>query len=93
MKQEAFTEDGWYLTADIGMMDDDKRLHIIDRKKNVLELYVKGRSVWIPTGKLEAVYQEASWVHQLFIHGERTQEHLVAVAVLDKNMVRSGFIC
>lgn len=78
--QEAFIG-GWYLTGDIGMIDGEKKLHIIDRKKLFLELYVKGRSVWIPTGKVESLFQRSAWIDQLYVHGDRAQDSLIAVAV------------
>ncbi|WP_323735699.1 class I adenylate-forming enzyme family protein [Methanosphaera sp. ISO3-F5] len=34
--KETFTEDGWYLSGDIGYIDDDQRLFITDRKKDMI---------------------------------------------------------
>jgi hypothetical protein len=40
--------DRWYSTGDIGRFDPvSKRLSIVDRKSNFVELYVDGRSVWV----------------------------------------------
>ena len=74
-------ENGFFCTGDIGEFDENGNLHVIDRKKNILEIYLDGRSVWIPSGKVESVLAKCSCVKQIFIHGERTQHSLVAVVV------------
>jgi long-subunit acyl-CoA synthetase (AMP-forming) len=79
---ELFDDDGYLLTGDIGMLKDDK-LEIIDRKNNLIELYVDGRSEWIPVGSLEFEYlKESKLFHQIYIYGDRMSSHLIAVVVL-----------
>lgn len=76
-------KDGFFLTGDIGEIDAEGKLHIIDRKKNIIDLYIDGRSVWVPVGLLEAFYlaHASKAIKQIFIHGERTQPCLAAVVV------------
>jgi len=84
---EAFTEDGWFRSGDLGRLDKDGHLYIVGRAKDVIVL---------PSGKnvhpedLEVHYLKAPEVEELAIIGvadtseERAgAEKLVAIAIPD----------
>jgi long-subunit acyl-CoA synthetase (AMP-forming) len=80
--KDLFDNDGYLLTGDIGMLKDEK-LEIIDRKNNLIELYVNGRSEWIAVGNLEFEYlNESKLFHQMYLYGDRMSSHLIAVVVV-----------
>jgi len=57
-------------------------LRIIDRCKNMVELYIRGRSVWVAMQHLEQdVYQKARCVHQICLVADRNQPVMVAIVV------------
>lgn len=75
-------KDGWYYTQDIGRLDSFGNLSIIDRKSDLVELYVDGRSEWFPTGPLENLYLSSSkLIKNIYLHGDRMQSYMVAVVV------------
>ena len=73
--------DGYFLTGDIGMIDSEGLLHIIDRKKNVIELYLDGQSFWIPISNIESKLIECDKIEKLVIHGQRLSNYLIAIVV------------
>jgi len=75
--EKAFTEDGWFKSGDIAMVDHLGRFTIIDRRKNVLKL---AQGEYVSPERIEGVYLSAlNYLAQGFVHGDSLQTSLVAV--------------
>lgn len=57
---EAFTDDGWFKTGDIGREQPDGGIQVLDRVKDA----IKSGGEWIPSSVLESVITELPWVAQ-----------------------------
>ncbi|KAI1920049.1 medium-chain fatty acid-CoA ligase faa2 [Ophidiomyces ophidiicola] len=74
---KAMTEDGWFKTGDVCMVDENGRFTIIDRRKNLLKL---AQGEYVSPERIEGIYQSACpYLAQSFVHGDSVQTHLVAI--------------
>ncbi|CAI5448660.1 unnamed protein product [Caenorhabditis angaria] len=78
--KEAFTEDGFMKTGDIGRWTSNGTLEIIDRMKNVFKL-PQGKFV-APEG-VESLYISSRFVNQVYVHGDVQKPWLVAIVSPD----------
>ncbi len=63
-------------------------LYIVDRCKHMVELYIRGRSVWVAMEKLEqSVYQKLSCVRQICLVADRNQPVMVAIVVPSRSFL------
>ncbi|KAI9479178.1 hypothetical protein BX667DRAFT_468085 [Coemansia mojavensis] len=77
--------DGWLHTGDIGQINADGTLSIIDRSKN---LFKTGRGVWVAPEPIEIAYSTSPLVKSVFVHGDQAQRDVVGVVVPDsKNFI------
>ena len=63
---EAFTDDGWFRTGDIGHLDDDGFLWITDRKK---ELFKTSGGKYIAPTHIEGMIRSSRFVNQAVLVG------------------------
>ncbi|KAI8928445.1 hypothetical protein BC831DRAFT_448706 [Entophlyctis helioformis] len=82
---ETIDADGWVHTGDIGKWDATGHLCLIDRKKNIFKL---AQGEYISPEKVESVYSRHELVDGIFVHGESTESHLVAVVIVEKETLK-----
>jgi len=71
---EAFTEDGWLKTGDIGRITSDGFLQIVDRKKDIL-VTAGGKNV--APANIELLFRDDPWIEHLVVYGDG-RKYLVA---------------
>ena len=77
--REAFTEDGWLKTGDVGRFTEDGFLQIIDRKKEIL-VTAGGKNV--PPANIELRFADDPLIAHLVVYGDG-KKYLVAGVWLD----------
>lgn len=77
---EAFTEDGWFMSGDVGVIYDNGAVKIIDRAKNIFKL---SQGEYIAPEKLENVYVKSRWVAQNWMYGDSLRDFVIGFLVID----------
>jgi len=79
MTAEAFDDDGWFHTGDIGHIEDDKFLMITDRKKEIFKL---SNGKFIAPQIIENIFKESPVIDQIMVLGENEK---FASAIISPN--------
>jgi thioester reductase-like protein len=76
--KELIDSNGFYHTGDIGEMQENGRLRIIDRKKNIFKL---AQGEYVAPEPLENKFLSSEYIDQIFLYGDSLKSFLVAVVV------------
>ncbi len=81
--REAFIEDGWYATGDVGVIDPDGFVWITDRKKDIL-ITAGGKNV--APQNIENLLKTSPYISQVMVYGDR-KPYLTALITLDPDEI------
>ena len=82
--EEYFTDPAgrrWFRTGDIGQVEDNGSIRIIDRKKDLVKLQF---GEYVSLGKVESVLKTCPLVENICIYGDSTKSYVVALVCPDR---------
>lgn len=81
--------DGYFLTGDIGVMEGDGKVKVIDRKKNIFKL---AQGEFVSPERLETLFVGAScYISQMYVYGNSLQSNILAVVVPERDeLLKTG---
>jgi len=82
--KEAIDEEGWLLSGDVGLWNEEGALQIIDRKKNIFKL---AQGEYVAAEKIENILGQSLFIGQNFVYGDSYQSALVAIIVPEEEVV------
>ena len=89
--KEAFTDDGWFKTGDVGRFTDDGFLQIIDRKKDIL-VTAGGKNV--PPANIEQRFADDPFLAHVVVYGDAKRFLVAGVWVnaeaIDAHLAATG---
>jgi long-chain acyl-CoA synthetase len=83
--ENAFTEDGWFRTGDIGKIDNDGYLYITDRKKALFKL---STGKYVAPQPIENALVDSPYVDQAMVIGNQ-RKFCSALIIPDYNKIRT----
>jgi long-chain acyl-CoA synthetase len=89
-KEDFLFENGrrWFKSGDVGQMEANGTLKIIDRKKDLVKLQF---GEYVSLGKVEAVLKTCPVVENICIYGESSKSYCVALVVPDRKVNRNRY--
>lgn len=82
----SYTEDGWFMSGDIGEWTEHGTIRIVDRKKNLVKTL---NGEYIAIEKLESTYRANSYVSNICVYADQSKVRPVAIVVPRDQAVHS----
>eukprot|EP00330_Aristerostoma_sp_ATCC50986_P012831 CAMPEP_0114599926 /NCGR_PEP_ID=MMETSP0125-20121206/22427_1 /TAXON_ID=485358 ORGANISM="Aristerostoma sp., Strain ATCC 50986" /NCGR_SAMPLE_ID=MMETSP0125 /ASSEMBLY_ACC=CAM_ASM_000245 /LENGTH=173 /DNA_ID=CAMNT_0001807407 /DNA_START=149 /DNA_END=670 /DNA_ORIENTATION=+ len=83
---EVIDKDGWLHTGDVGQIQENGSLKLIDRKNNIFKLAI---GEYISPEKIEKTYITSKYVLSAFLYGEPIQHYTIVIVVPEKEYVET----